>query len=291
MAVSTVDSDRLTHLLDTTVASLTAVGGGSICEARRAQLEDGRAVFVKTRADAPPGFFEAEARGLKRLEAARQGVAVPAMLAHDNDSLVLEWITTGVPSIRAAERFGRALAATHRHGAEVFGSIDGDGWIGSLELPGGPWESWEQMWEQGRIEPYLRAARKAGTIDKRSTADVERMLSDLPRLAGPPEPPALLHGDLWAGNVLWAEDGTNYLIDPSAHGGHRETDLAMLTLFGLPHLDRVLAAYHEAWPLIDGWRERAPLHQLYPVLVHAVLFGGSYGAQAGQLARLALRAG
>jgi fructosamine-3-kinase len=147
------------------------------------------------------------------------------------------------------------------------------------------------MWQHGRIEPYLRAARKAGSIDKRATADVERVLAELPRLAGPPEPPATIHGDLWAGNVLWADNGVNLLVDPAVHGGRRETDLAMLALFGLPHLDRVLSAYHEAWPLPDGWKERTALHQLHPVLVHAVLFGGSYGAQAGQLARLALRAG
>ncbi len=107
-------------------------------------------------------------------------------------------------------------------------------------------------------------------------------------LAGPAEPPARLHGDLWSGNVLWAADGV-WLIDPAAHGGHRETDLAMLALFGLPHLDRVLAAYAEAAPLADGWRDRVPLHQLFPLVVHATLFGGGYGAQAAAAARAALR--
>jgi fructosamine-3-kinase len=106
------------------------------------------------------------------------------------------------------------------------------------------------------------------------------VLDKLPDLAGPPEPPARLHGDLWSGNVLWAADGRAWIIDPAAHGGHRETDLAMLALFGLPHLDRVLAAYDASWPLAAGWEERVPLHQLHPLLVHAVLFGGGYGAQA-----------
>jgi fructosamine-3-kinase len=291
MVVSPVDTQQLSHLLGTPVASVTAVGGGSICQARRARLSDGRTVFVKTRPDAPPGFFEAEACGLKQLAAARYGVPVPQVLAYDSHCLILEWIPTAAPSKQAAIRFGRALAATHRHGNEVFGSVHGDGWVGNLTLPGGPWDSWVAMWRYGRIEPYLQAARKAGAIDKRSQADIERVLVELPRLAGPPEAPALLHGELWAGNVLWAEDGTTYLIDPAVHGGHRESDLALLSLFGMPHLDRVLDAYHDAWPLADGWRDRVALHQLCPVLAHAVLFGGSYGARAGQLARLALRMG
>jgi fructosamine-3-kinase len=95
----------------------------------------------------------------------------------------------------------------------------------------------------------------------------------------PTAEPARLHGDLWAGNVLWSANGP-VLVDPAAHGGHRETDLAMLALFGLPHLGRVLAAYDEAWPLDEGWRDRVPLHQLHPLLVHAALFGGGYGRQA-----------
>ena len=115
---------------------------------------------------------------------------------------------------------------------------------------------------------------------------IERVMSRLVdgQLSVPDAEPARLHGDLWSGNVLWSADGP-VLIDPAAHGGHRETDLAMLDLFGLPHLDRVLAAYDETWPLDDGWRERVPLHQLHPLLVHAALFGGGYGAQAVAAAR------
>jgi fructosamine-3-kinase len=288
--VSPVDSEHLHALLGTAVESLTPVGGGSICAAHRAVLGDGRTVFVKTRDGAPPGFFRTEAHGLERLAGARGGVPVPEVLAYDDRCLILEWIATGVPSAAAAERFGRSLAATHRAGGDVFGCAGGDGWIGSLDLPGGPWKSWPDLWAYGRLEPYLRAARRSGAVDKRTVADVEKVIAELPRLAGPAEPAALVHGDLWAGNVLWTDRGA-FLVDPATHGGHRETDLAMLTLFGLPHLDRVLAAYDEAWPLAAGWRERTALHQLHPVLVHAVLFGGSYGAQAGQLARQALRAG
>jgi fructosamine-3-kinase len=103
-------------------------------------------------------------------------------------------------------------------------------------------------------------------------------------LAGPDEPPARLHGDLWAGNLLWAADHRVWLIDPAAYGGHREVDLAMLRLFGAPD-PRALAAYAEAHPLAAGHEERVALYQLLPLLVHAVLFGGGYGASAERAAR------
>ena len=115
------------------------------------------------------------------------------------------------------------------------------------------------------------------------------MASRITSLAGPPEPPSRIHGDCWSGNVLWS-GGRGWLIDPAAQGGHRETDLAMLALFGAPYLDRILAAYAEASPLSDGWRSRVPLHQLHPLLVHVCLFGAGYAAQTRSAARAALRA-
>ncbi|HZC26077.1 MAG TPA: fructosamine kinase family protein, partial [Actinopolymorphaceae bacterium] len=132
------------------------------------------------------------------------------------------------------------------------------------------------------------AAFNRGRLEGGDANAICSVLDKLAELAGPPEPPARIHGDLWSGNVIWATDGNPRLVDPAAHGGHRETDLAMLVLFGTPHLDRLLAAYDETYPLADGWRGRVGVHQLHPLLTHAAMYGGGYGARAGQTARAIL---
>jgi fructosamine-3-kinase len=128
-----------------------------------------------------------------------------------------------------------------------------------------------------------------GAVDAAGAHAVHRTCEHITELAGPAEPPARLHGDLWSGNVHAGADGQTWLLDPAAHGGHRETDLAMLALFGYPHLARLLTGYTEVSPLAPGWEQRVPLHQLFPLLVHAVLFGGGYGARVAVAARAALR--
>ena len=164
-------------------------------------------------------------------------------------------IPAGRPTRAAAEEFGRRLAVLHAAGADAFGSPPpggpADALIGRAPMRNVPAPSWPAWYARDRVLPYVRAARDAGTLDAAEVAVLERAAA---RVAAPAEPPARLHGDLWSGNVLWAPDGA-WLIDPAAHGGHRETDLAMLALFGCPHLDRVLAAYDEAAPLADGWQD------------------------------------
>ncbi len=162
-----------------------------------------------------------------------------------------------------------------------------DGFIATLPLPNRTAPTWPEFYATRRVLPYLKLAADRGHIEEADAAQVETVVGGITELAGPEEPPARLHGDLWSGNIVWsAEHGT--LIDPAAHGGHRETDLAMLALFGVPHLQRLLDAYQDETPLAEGWEQRQPLHQLFPLLVHAALFGGHYGHRAGEAATRAL---
>lgn len=283
MARMTGTAARAESLIGHGVVSTTSVAGGDICTTTRLRLTDGRNVVIKTRPQPPEGFFEREADGLRWLTV-DGGAKIPEVLAVAPDCIVLAWVEPGKPTNEIAERFGRALATTHAAGADQFGA-DTDGYIGLAPLPNRPLASWPEFYASRRVMPYVKAAvdRKALTIEQAHV--IEQAVRKIHDLAGPDEPPARLHGDLWSGNVVWGADGDVWLIDPAAHGGHRETDLAMMALFGLPNLDRVLAAYDEAAPLAEGWRERVGLHQLHPLLVHAVLFGGSYGARAAAAAQ------
>jgi fructosamine-3-kinase len=260
------------------VADVQAVAGGDICTAWRVRFADGSAGFAKT-FSGDAAMFDAEARGLAWLGSA--GAPVPSVLGVGAEVLVLSWVDTAAPSVAAAERFGRALAALHRAGAPAFGA-EWPGYAGRLRLANDPAPSWASFFAATRLLPLIRQASDRGVLP--DPARLERVAGRLAELAGPPEPPARLHGDLWSGNLLWSAEDV-WLIDPAAYGGHRETDLAMLDLFGAPHLDRSVAAYEEAAPLADGWRSRVALHQLHPLLAHAVMFGGGYGARADALAR------
>jgi fructosamine-3-kinase len=222
------------------------VGGGDINEAWHVTL-DGREAFVKTRPDAGEGEYALEAAGLAWL-AQPGALRVPGVIEQAGDYLVLEWVEPGRLSEAGAEELGRGLAATHMAGAPCFGDpgfgerLGVEARIGSLRLPNDPAGDWRSFYGERRLLPLARIASDRGALTESGVAAVERVCARLDELAGPPEPPARLHGDLWSGNVLWG-DGRGWVIDPAAHGGHRETDLAMLALFGCPQLDTVLAAY------------------------------------------------
>ena len=276
------------------VSELRRVAGGDINEAFQAWLDDGSLVFVKTSPDALAGSFAAEAEGLRWL-AEPGAIRVPEVLAVVDPPgdglrlLALRWIEQGRLGPGGEEELGRGLAAVHAAGAPSFGG-SAPLRLGALEIPNEPLADWPDFYAQRRLLPLLRTASDRGTADYATVSAIESVCARMHELAGPVEPPARLHGDLWAGNVMADAAGRPQLIDPLAYGGHREVDLAMLRLFGGPS-ERCFAAYDEAFPLADGYAERVALYQLFPLLVHAVLFGGSYGAQAGRAARSYVRDG
>lgn len=283
-------AQRAESLLGGAVVATSPVAGGDICSATRLRLSSGASALVKTRPSAPADFFRTEARGLRWL-AEVEDVDCPEVLAVEDDCLILAWVESARPSVEAAERLGRSLAALHRAGSPVFGDAsDRDGYIGTLPMRNRSASTWPEFFATQRVLPYLKLARDREAVSAADAEAVEGVVRRLVDLAGPDEPPARLHGDLWGGNLVWGHDGKVALIDPAAHGGHRESDLAMLALFGCPQLPRVLEAYREVTPLADGWEERVALHQLFPLLVHACLFGrggggSGYAARAGTAAR------
>ncbi|HEX3731317.1 MAG TPA: fructosamine kinase family protein [Mycobacteriales bacterium] len=248
-------------------------------------LDDGTSLFAKLQQNPPPGLFAAEAQGLRWL-ADREGPRLPTVIAVLEDMLVLEWVPPGKPTRRGARQFGRQLALMHRSSsAEQFGAPTGSdpsrrGYVGQLPLDNSPHEDWAEFFVTRRCLPYLRRAADSGTFDSAQVAELERGLNQIGTW-GTDEPPAPIHGDLWAGNVHYDSQGSAWLVDAgAAHYGHRETDLATLQLFGAPFSEDLFAGYGEEYPLAAGWRERVPAHQLHLLLVHVVLFGGDYAAQA-----------
>jgi fructosamine-3-kinase len=252
--------------------------------------------------------FAAEANSLRWLAEAA-AVSVPEVLAVTATVLVIAMIPPGQATSEAAFSFGTELARLHAAGADGFGA-PWPGFIGSLPLDNTPAPpargtappargtappargtapslGWPEWFASRRLLPYLRLATDSGALRPEDGQLVEAVIDRIDSLAGPPEPPSRIHGDCWAGNVLWS-GGRGWLIDPAAHGGHRETDLAMLALFGAPYLDRILAGYNDTAPLASGWRSRIPLHQLHPLLVHACLFGASYREGTRSAARAVL---
>ena len=268
------------------VTACRRAAGGSINDALQMELADGRRAFVKTRRGPRPGEYAAEAASLAWLRVP-DGVRLPAVIAADEAFLAIEWVDSGAFDAAGEEALGRGLAAMHTAGAPAFGAFH-DGppelHVGPLGFDAAPSDDWPGFYVERLVRPLIARALDRGSLSSGGADAVGRACDRMADLAGPAEPPARLHGDLWSGNVLAGADGGAWLIDPIAYGGHREVDLAMLRLFGAPSR-RVLDAYEEVAPLADGHADRVPLWQLLPLMIHAVLFGGGYGAQAERAAR------
>lgn len=239
-------------------------------------------VWVKRNPAAPEGLFAWEAAGLRWLAGAESGVPCVRVLDQDATSLTLQKLEPAKPDPRAAHEFGRRLARTHAAAAVAFGAPP-DGWTGPgyfgptdhplpMDLTGH--SHWGGFYADERLAPMADLAGPCLDADARDALEkVGRRCRD-GHFDGH-DAPVRLHGDLWSGNVMWTTTGA-VLIDPAAHGGHRETDLAMLALFGCPFYDAVIGGYQSERPLRAGWRRRQGLHQLHALLAHVVLFGRSY---------------
>ena len=301
MSRSAALADRIGQLTGLAVREARVVGAQHGYQHLMITLSGGRRAFAKAHAAPDQGTgpgqdaagsaevaaaFAAEANGLRWLAEAA-AVPVPEVLAVGPQALVISMIPPGPATPEAAFQFGTDLARLHAAGADGFGA-PWPGFIASLPLDNTPDAAdWPQWYAHRRLLPFLTRAVDAGALRSEDARLVEAVIDRIGSLAGPAEPPSRIHGDCWAGNVLWS-GGRGWLIDPAAHGGHRETDLAMLALFGAPGLDRILAGYNDTVPLAAGWRSRIPLHQLHPLLVHACLFGASYREEVRSAARAAL---
>ncbi len=249
-------------------------------------------MFVKRSGTAPAGFFACEAAGLQWLSSADGGVPCAKVISHDETSLTLERLETAAPTRRAATEFGR----THDAGADAFGAPPhgwtGPGFCGPLQQPlpmsYSSTRRWGSFYANERLAPMTDRACAQLDASTRAAIDAVMTRCDAGEFDDD-DAPARLHGDLWSGNVMWTPGGA-VLIDPAAHGGHRETDLAMLALFGCPHFEAVIEGYQAHRRLRAGWRDRVGLHQLYPLLAHVVLFGAGYTRQTANAASSALRA-
>lgn len=296
MRIDAVIRETLEAELGTPVGSIMPVAGGDINDAFRVDLAE-RAVFVKTRPEAPPGAFRDEAAGLRWL-AEPSGLPTPGIVLAHEAFLALDWVDRGSLDAVGEEALGRGLAQTHLAGALSFGAtpvLEADGSLatetghapmemGAITLPNDPADTFAAFYAERRILPLAERARAMGRLSPDHHGLMHRLAERLPELVGPPEPPARIHGDLWAGNVLAGIEGQPWLIDPVAHGGHRELDLAALRVFGGPG-ERCFDAYAEVAPLTDGHADRIPLMQLGIILLHVALFGGAYEAQAAAIAR------
>ena len=275
--------ESLEEVIGVKVRSRQQLGGGDFAASYMADLMDGERIFVKTHDNPPANFFSTEAAGLQWLRESGT-VSIPEVLASSDEPpfLALEWIESGqMHHDDSNDRsLGAALAELHRIPCNIFGRSD-NRTTGSLGLPNNPRVVWAEFYASQRLQPLAVIARERKALSENDCSALEKIADNLHVAVIADDNASLLHGDLWAGNRLVDNGGQSWLIDPAAHGGHREFDLAMMQLFGGYSTD-CFAAYHETFPLQAGYKERVPLHQLAPLTVHAIKFGSSYKSAVRQ---------
>ena len=278
---------QIQHALDQPVTSAQRVSGGSINQAAKVTLKDKTTCFLKWNTSADPHMFVVEEKGLALLTSADTSLRIPSVLttgktADGTGFLLQEFVTEGHSKPDSASDFGRALAQLHKHHHETYG-LDHDNFIGRLPQSNTPHDNWVDFFVQERMAPQLQMATDSGKFGADTIAQFESMYKKLPDIF-PDEPPSLLHGDLWGGNYFFDEDGNATIYDPAVYYGHREIELAFTHLFGgFP--SNFYSAYEEAYSLTSGFSKRKDIYNLYPLLVHTNLFGGSYARQVEGIIR------
>lgn len=262
------------------IVSVTPITGGDINSSARLQTDAGDFYFLKWNQRTPKKMFETEAKGLKLLASAQTGIVIPRVFLLGDDFLLMEFLEEN--NFGNSYVFGTQLAQLHRKSNELFGN-DHANYIGRLPQSNKYHADWLEFFMRERLEPQVQMAVDSGKIDKHFTHIFDRVMN-YTYVMFPDEPPALLHGDLWSGNYMFTKKGEVAIFDPAVYFGHREMDLAMTKLFGGFDTE-FYHGYNDVYPLEQGYEEREKLCNLYPILVHANLFGAHYISQAKQLLR------
>ncbi|MBS1509423.1 MAG: fructosamine kinase family protein [Bacteroidetes bacterium] len=275
---------HINTILKEPVLKIHSVSGGDINEAWCLQSQH-HTWFVKLNdAQQFPNMFSGEADGLRALKQ-HSTFYIPEVIAtgewEGQQYLILEWISSGTPSTKTYEVFGSMLATMHQQPQEFFGWHQHN-YIGSLPQQNNTCNTWHEFYAQQRILPLVQRLFDAAIFDATDVLYAEQLCNKLKEIF-PAETPSLLHGDLWSGNYMIHQNGSPVLIDPAVYCGHREMDIGMMHLFdGFPAA--VIQSYNEHHPLQKGWQSRLPVTQWYPLLVHAILFGGHYVQQCRNIA-------
>ncbi|MEM8893751.1 MAG: fructosamine kinase family protein [Bacteroidota bacterium] len=251
------------------------LSGGCINNAVRLDTTEGQ-YFLKWNQINMADMFERESEGLKCLACA-ESIQVPKPISfgsyQDYSYLLLEYLPEHRRSTAYWQKLGEGLAQLHAHTQSSFG-FEHDNYIGRLEQKNMFTDSWIDFFVEHRLEVQLGLALYNGCVDDAFMSRFRRLYPKLPELL-PEEKPALLHGDLWSGNVMPGHHGEPAIFDPAVYFGHREIELAFTQLFGGFDQEFYLS-YNDTFPLIPGFDERVDIYNLYPLLVHVNLFGTSY---------------
>lgn len=258
------------------IKAVYPVSGGSINEAFKLETASGPFFLKVNSAGRFPGMFEFERKGLQLLTASDFIVPKPIATAtiEEDQFILMEWLEKGSPKPDFWNEFGRSLAQLHSMSDSHFG-LGHNNYIGSLPQRNSKKGTWVDFYREERLLPQMRLAEQRGRMTIKMKRGFDALFNTLERIF-PVEKPSLIHGDLWSGNMMVSSNGSSSIFDPAVYFGHREMDLAMMALFG-GFGDTWIDAYNEVYPLESGRKERVPIGQLYPLMVHVNLFGGGYG--------------